>query len=74
MKRLLILLLLAVFLLTGCATVSPDAPTDSTAATDATQETAPPTGWITEAAHTFYVNQDGSRHTGWLELNNTRYY
>ena len=74
MKQLFLILFLSVFLLTGCGTVSPDASTGSTTVTDTTQETDPPTGWVTEAAHTFYVNQDGSRHTGWLELNNTRYY
>ena len=75
MKRLFILLILSVFLLIGCRPALPQESTGSaTTPTNATQETQPPTGWITEAEQTFYVNRDGSRHTGWLELNDTRYY
>ena len=78
MKRYCILLFLLTFLLSGCITVLPAQTTGSTETetTDTTEttESVPSTGWITEAAQTFYVNQDGSHHTGWLELNGTRYY
>lgn len=76
MKRLFLLLLAAVILLSGCGSILPGQTegTSSSLSTGSTTATTPATGWVTEAEQTFYVNQDGSRHTGWLELNDTRYY
>ncbi len=71
MKRCFLLLFLLSFLLTGCITVLPGQTHDST---DTTQSSESFTGWVTEAAQTFYVNTDGSRHTGWLDLGGKRYY
>lgn len=78
MKRYLLLLIVLSFILAGCFTVLPGQtqtdPADPKNTTGGSTETDPPVGWITEAAQTFYVNEDGSRHKGWLELDGTRYY
>ena len=78
MKRYLILLLVLSFVLSGCITVLPGYTTENTADTGSTategSEPGITPGWNTEAEQTFYINPDGSRHTGWLELNGTRYY
>ncbi len=78
MKYYIILLLILSFLLTGCLTVIPGQPqTDPNGGKEtvpSTAETTTLTGWVTEAAQTFYVNEDGSRHVGWLELDGKRYY
>ena len=72
MKRLFILLLSAVLLLSGCAIFTDSTSTDSTA----TEATEPKiiTGFFTEAEQTYYRTETGELHTGWLELNGTRYY
>lgn len=75
MKRLLILSILLSFLLTGCFTVLPgQQETDPTETKEQPAQSKPLTGWVTEAAQTFYVNADGSRHTGWLDTDGKRYY
>ena len=77
MKRLCILLLILTFLFTGCVTVLPGQTDGSSSATDssaATSTTGSSVGWQTEAEQTFYFTENGSRHTGWLELDGTRYY
>ena len=76
MRRLFLLLFLTAFFLTGCITVLPGQTegTTPTLPTEATQATAPGTGWVKEGAQTFYKNEDGSFYKGWLELNDTRYY
>ena len=71
MKRYWILLLLLSFLLTGCAQVPP---ASSTETTSAPTETKPVAHWIKDAEHTFYIKEDGSLHTGWLELDGKQYY
>ena len=77
MRYYIILLLLISFLLTGCFTVVPGQtqadPQGDKSTTPSTEEKSS-TGWVTEAAQTFYVNEDGSRHIGWLELDGNRYY
>ena len=82
MKRICILSVLLAMLLTGCGIKEPVA-TDgttlpATAATEAAPtETTPPKltpGWHKEGVYTYYIKSDGSRHTGWLELNGNRYY
>lgn len=86
MKYYIVLLLLISFLLTGCLTVIPGSTQADTKPTEETiekptptKETTPteetkPTGWVTEAAQTFYILEDGSRHIGWLELDGKQYY
>ena len=32
------------------------------------------TGFVTENGKTYYINKDGSRQKGWLELNGRKYY
>lgn len=71
MKRYLILLFLLSFILAGCGTVQPVGNTDSTAAST---EAKPVAHWEKDAGQTFYIKEDGSRHTGWLELDGQRYY
>ncbi len=77
MKRYLILLVLLSFLLTGCFTVIPGQtqtdPQNDKPTTEATEPTDP-SGWVTEAAQTFYIREDGNRHVGWLDLDGKRYY
>ena len=83
MKRILALLLLALFL-AGCAkpveqppTTAPTVPTTAPTVPTTVPTTAPTqpfTGFLKEGENTYYINVDGSRHTGWLELNGTRYY
>lgn len=73
MKYYIVLLLLLSFLLTGCVTVVPGPTETEPTNTTPTEETTP-SGWVTEAAQTFYLNEDGSRHIGWLELDGKRYY
>lgn len=73
MKYYIVLLLILSFLLTGCLTVIPGPEQTSPKDTKPTEETTP-TGWVTEAAQTFYIREDGSRHIGWLELDGKRYY
>lgn len=79
MKRYCILLALLALLLCGCTltlipNTSESQDTKPEHTTETTAETAPTSGWVTEATQTFYLNEDGSYHTGWLELNGTRYY
>ena len=73
MKRYILLLLVLSFLLTGCFTVV-SGPTQSDNKDTQPAEETSPAGWVTEAAQTFYINEDGSRHIGWLELDGKRYY
>lgn len=77
MKYYIVLLLLVSLLLTGCFTAVPDQTQtvpSSEAKPETTTEETIPSGWVTEAAQTFYLNEDGSRHIGWLELDGKRYY
>jgi len=53
-------------------TVPTTTPTVTT--TPTTTPTEPFSGFLKEGENTYYVNADGTRHTGWLELNGTRYY
>ncbi len=70
MKRYLILLFLLSFLLTGCISTLPTGGTESTA--ESTEANA--ARWVTDAGQTFYIKEDGSLHSGWLELDGKRYY
>lgn len=73
MKRIFFLLL-AVFLLTGCANPIIKRPDQINTSATGNTEAKPTVGFITEGEQTFYVKEDDTRHTGWLELNSTRYY
>jgi len=71
MKRYFFLLFLLSFLLTGCIDSQP---VGNTGSTDASTEAKPVARWVKDAEQTFYIKEDGSRHTGWLELDGQRYY
>ncbi len=71
MKRYWILLFLLSFFLFGCVKESPVSTTEST---DASTEAKPVAHWENDTDQTFYIKEDGSRHTGWLELDGQRYY
>ena len=73
MKHYLALLLSLSILLSGCVAVVPGPEQIDNKTTKPTEETTP-TGWVTEAAQTFYIRDDGSRQVGWLELDGKRYY
>ena len=74
MKYYIVLLLILSFLLTGCLTVIPGQTQPDSKPTEPSTEKDAPTGWVKEAARTFYIREDGSRHIGWLELDGKRYY
>ena len=76
MKRYVILSVLLSLLLTGCFRATPSQTQTDPQTTPTTEATEPtvPSGWVTEAAQTFYLREDGSRHVGWLELDGKRYY
>ena len=73
MKRYFIILLSAVLLLSGCNSPSQKPDTSDATATETTQQVIS-AGFFTEAEQTFYRTESGDLHTGWLELNGTRYY
>ena len=68
MKRLFALIL-AVLLLAGC-----DVPPSQEPTVPSPTEPAITVGFFTEGEQTFYRTQDGTLHTGWLEIDGTRYY
>ena len=89
MKRLLPLVLILALLLGGCVTnpgkepdgttpttlpvTEPTKPTEPSAPTQPTQP-EPVAGWVTENGKTWYQLSNGSRPTGWLDLDGNRYY
>lgn len=89
MKRLLPLVLTLALLLGGCVTnpgkepdgttpttlpvTEPTKPTEPSAPTQPTQP-EPVAGWVTENGKTWYQLSNGSRPTGWLDLDGNRYY
>ena len=89
MKRLIAFLLLTALLLSGCAgipniqiptdtvpsgTSFPTQPPEETDAPTVPQTTPPEPGFFEKNGVTYYRNEDGTLHIGWLKLDGKRYY
>lgn len=72
MKRYLLILIVAVFLV-GICTVYALQNFESVAPTEPTKPIYTP-GFLTEGEHTFYQTETGEMHIGWLELDSAQYY
>ena len=68
--------LLLIGLLSGILGTAPE-PTEEPSqntTTEPSEETDPPSGWMTDDTGTYYLKEDGTHATGWLELDGRRYW